>query len=149
MKYGFINRNVTDLRSRPDFKSERKSQLLFNEPVVITSSRRGYAKVCQPDGYFGWVDEKAIRIIPKSKYQEYFHPAAAFIKSATCNIINVDEKREFPRYLVYGTRLCSVRRQAGYLIVKSLDGSKFYIISKSCLDKKRPLLTNTWLFVKP
>ena len=134
MKYGFIIRNVTDLRSRPDFKSERKNQLLYNEPIVIKSSRNGYAEISQADGYSGWVDEKAICLTSKSAYRDFIKAASVLIKSATCNVINIDNKSSFPRYLFYGTRLCPVRRQGRFLIVKNTGGGKFRIL----YNKQRP-----------
>ena len=86
MKYGSISRNVTDLRARPAFRSERKSQLLFNETVMISSRQKGYMKVTLPDGYSGWVDEKAICPIAKPEYEKIRNAATHVVTASTARL---------------------------------------------------------------
>lgn len=52
---GVININVTDMRSEPDFHSERVSQALFNEEVEILERQVEYCRVRSTDGYSGWI----------------------------------------------------------------------------------------------
>jgi hypothetical protein len=50
-----VNINVTDMRSEPDFHSERISQALFNEKVEILETGDEYCRVRSADGYGGWI----------------------------------------------------------------------------------------------
>lgn len=51
---------VADMRAAPRFDSEVVSQALFAEKLKIINSADDWLQVQTPDGYFGWVESKAI-----------------------------------------------------------------------------------------
>jgi hypothetical protein len=50
-----ININVADIRSKPKFKSERITQALYNETVILLKKGDDYCHVRLHDGYKGYV----------------------------------------------------------------------------------------------
>lgn len=105
MKYGIIIRNITDLRAVPKFRSERKSQLLFNEPVKVTSARSGYFRIEQIDGYTGWVDSKAIALLKRNEWSKYINSYNRIITAPTTRVKSInDPGYPIPPFLFYGTK---------------------------------------------
>lgn len=51
-----VNLNVTDIRLRPRFKSERITQALFNEKLEILQRLDNYSLARLPDGYQGYIN---------------------------------------------------------------------------------------------
>ncbi len=51
-----ININVADIRKKPKFKSERRTQALYNEPVEILSKGKLYSRVKLHDGFKGYIN---------------------------------------------------------------------------------------------
>jgi len=134
MKYGIITKSIADLRARPEFNSERKSQLLYNEPVKIDKNRNGYSRIIQPDGYYGWVNENAIQIISGAKLKKYQESLNFRVKSKTANIqLTKKTKANIPEFLFYGTNLASVKIEGNYCIVKNTDSDKFKIAKRSLM----------------
>ena len=138
MKYGIVIRNVTDLRVAPKFQSERKSQLLFNEPVTITQKRTGYIRVCQDDGYNGWVDEKAVLIVGKDGWHKHKNSLNCRITAKTA-VIRISAKPDsiVPPFLFYGTRLKVDRKAGNYSILESTPGVNFRIATGNIKPDKR------------
>jgi len=50
-----ISINVADVRQEPSHRSERISQGLYNEIVIIQERGKGFSRVKFPDGYIGWM----------------------------------------------------------------------------------------------
>jgi len=126
MNYGIVIRNVTDLRAAPRFRSERKSQLLFNESVRVTTRQQGYCHVTQADGYAGWVDERALFMVTEKESGRHlkrlkFRVAAPMARAGLDSRIT----RDYPYFLFYGTRLAAPgagKRAGSY---RSADGRRF------------------------
>ncbi len=129
MKYGIIIRNVTDLRAKPDFRSERKSQLLYNEPVIVESNQNGYSKVNQTDGYNGWVDEKSVFLMSKSAWIKYWKSLNGRISSPTARIISKSDLIGIPTFLFFGTMLLVIQSRSGRTRSGMPNGEIFYIRS--------------------
>lgn len=129
MKYAVVIRNLTDLRAGPNFCSERKSQLLFNEPVAVGSERSGYRRVSQPDGYSGWVDEKALYSVSPKDFTLYTKRFNCQIITKTARVTPV-QRGQFPcpPFLYYGTRMFLRGRQGNSGIV-ILPGDRPALIS--------------------
>lgn len=53
-----VDKNVADIRIKPLFRSERISQVLFNEDVEASDEKEGYIKVRCPDALEGWIDKR-------------------------------------------------------------------------------------------
>jgi len=123
MAHGIVIRNVTDLRAGPDFRSERKSQLLFNEPVNIKGGKSGYLSVTQEDGYSGWVSEKALLKMGKRDFTKHTGGLDYRVKSLTARAVSVEDgKYKAPPYLFYGTRLHITKRKGHLGYVENLLG---------------------------
>lgn len=134
MKYGIIKKNITDLCAKPDYRSERKSQLLYNEPVRIDKSQNGYYRVIQPDGYFGWVSENAVRTISGVRLKKYLATLKYRVKSKTAKIyISNDKNSSLPDFLFYGTKVSTSRTRGNYRILRNSEGNSFKI-SKNNLE---------------
>ena len=145
MKYGIIIRNVTDLRRRPNPFSERKSQLLYNEPITITSARTDYYHVFQNDKYDGWIDQRAVFLMPQRRLKEYISRLNYIIQSATLRINKKSRPPGIcPPFLFYGTRLhvSAVRRGSARIELSDQTTTTASSRSISALDVKykSPLL---------
>jgi gamma-D-glutamyl-L-lysine dipeptidyl-peptidase len=53
-----ITDNVADIYVKPDVKSTRVTQALYNQPVSILQKEQGWAKVSAVDGSTGWIKLK-------------------------------------------------------------------------------------------
>ncbi|MEW5925539.1 MAG: NlpC/P60 family protein [Candidatus Zixiibacteriota bacterium] len=119
MKYGIVIRNCTDLRSGPKFRSERKSQLLFGEPLKIGAMRQGYCKVYQNDGYEGWVDTRALVILSEKGFRR-FVGHYNYLATAGTAPVRSNKKADgtiCPPFIFYGTKLS---------VEKCRDGKAFF-----------------------
>jgi len=120
MNYAIVIRNVIDLRAGPVFRSERKSQLLFNEPLAVSQTRDGYCRVYQDDGYNGWVDRRALHFLSSQKCKRYIKKLDFRVAAKTARIIPLERgAAASPPFIFYGTRLCLVGEKGhfGYAVV--------------------------------
>lgn len=123
MYYGTVVKNVTDLRAEPKFQSERRSQILFNEPLKIYSRRTGYFHVEQADGYAGWVSEAAVEIISGKRYKSALATPQYLVTAATLHLPGWSDDTLLPRFLFYGTPLRLKREAKGVVEVETLTGN--------------------------
>ncbi len=149
MKYGIIIRNITDLRVKPDFLSERKSQLLFNEPVRIDKHKDKYYHVFQPDGYSGWVYDKAVGIFARRKIEDYMSAMnyRVCVKTASVNSLEQNSLR-LPVFLFYGTKLAVSGRSAGNIFVREINGAAFSVVANRLDSISRSLKPQPLMIIK-
>lgn len=57
---GVVSNSTADVYSKPDVKSSRITQVLYNQPVSISSDDNGWAQVKTMNGYTGWMKSKYI-----------------------------------------------------------------------------------------
>jgi len=134
MKNGIIIKNITDLRAKPVFNSERKSQLLYNEPVKIEKNRNGYYHIIQPDGYSGWVNEIAVKILTGAKVKKYQARLNFRVKYKKAKVSHSNTtKSKVPDFLFYGTNLASISSVGNFRNMIDFENSK-YKISKSRVE---------------
>lgn len=70
--YAACQISLAPLRAHPSDKSEMVSQLLFGETVEITDSKDIWRHVvCAWDGFSGWVDNKQLKRLTPSEYDDY------------------------------------------------------------------------------
>lgn len=133
MEYGLITRNVTDLRAEPKFRSERKSQLLYNEPVKIINKRAEYFNVVQNDGYNGWVNNRAIITVSKT---DWLKLTQSHNRTVISSIIKTSARRNgnVPPFLFYGTKLITRSTDNRISMVRDANSNTFHVLS-SGLDK--------------
>jgi len=117
MKYGVIIRNVTDLRAEPKFQSERKSQLLFDEPILVDRNQDGYLFIHQGDNYSGWADERAVNILSRENYELICNRLNYQVMTATCPITPAEKGKRIPPFLFYGTKLHLVEKSGNKGII--------------------------------
>lgn len=106
--------NLLDLRTHPDHAAERASQLLFGQPVMVTSTRKGFARVRQPDGYAGWVDRRFLSEIKRSGFDQWpsrVNAVVSSVKGASC--LDSDGRTTPPHVLLYGTVVRTGRGRGG------------------------------------
>jgi hypothetical protein len=137
MKQGYIIRNLVDLRAGYDMASERKSQLLFNEPVKVGGELKGYIKVYQADGYHGWVKKEALVLVGKNRSRDYHRRINYKIIGKTVTVRS--ESRHIPGLLFYGTELAARKISHGRLAAESIDGHRFTLARRGAV----PLTTIT------
>lgn len=72
ISYAACQVSLAPLRAHPSHKSEMVSQLLFGETVEITGSKDNWKQVvCTWDGFSGWIEEKQIKRLTPSEYDDY------------------------------------------------------------------------------
>jgi len=57
---GVVSNSAVDVYSKPDVKSTRITQVLYNQPVSIISDENGWAQVKTVNGCTGWMKSKYI-----------------------------------------------------------------------------------------
>jgi len=132
MQYGFIIRNVTDMRAEPAFRSERKSQLLYNEPIHYKTVRNGYLLAFQDDGYTGWVDRRAVLAVEKNDWEKYKGQLTWNVRALTARISPV-EKSDYlvPPYIFYGSSLPKVNRKGNRAYFRIANNAIYHTNLKS------------------
>ncbi|MGC8497651.1 MAG: NlpC/P60 family protein [Thermoplasmata archaeon] len=65
--------SVADLRKEPKFQSERESQLLYGEEVIIIEKLEEYSEIVGPDGLKGFIKNTQIGEIDNRKYKLRAH----------------------------------------------------------------------------
>jgi hypothetical protein len=105
MHYAYVATNLLDLTSKPDFLSERRTQVLFGEPLKVGQRKAGYRMVRQVDGYGGWADERFLAELPRAGFQRYINSLRGQVVSSTAKIHGRDGGSLPPHFLYYGTRL--------------------------------------------
>ena len=130
MQYAFVISNLIDLWLQPVFNSERLSQVLWGEPLIIEDEKNGFCRVHQPDGYTGWVDRRFLTPISKSGYQKLISEVNAVISvPATKVYAGINGTPKEPFILYYGTKLIVKYAGNGFVRVNLPD--------KSCVFVKR------------
>ena len=70
--FAIAHRTVSDIRKGPSIRSERVSQLLLGESVVILETQNGWSKVqMEMDSYIGWVQSNSLTIKSKDDLHRY------------------------------------------------------------------------------
>jgi gamma-D-glutamyl-L-lysine dipeptidyl-peptidase len=148
MKYGVIIRNVTDLRSEPKFRSERKSQLLYNDPVEIGQGHDGYLWIVQEDGYSGWVTDKAVFLLGRKKFQDHINSYNYQI-SANFSSVLAPKDTQCPPFLFYGTRIPIIDSRNNQSAFPSVNGEILKISDRNlqaiALKTKKDLMSRAIL----
>lgn len=128
MKYGIVVKNITDLRSKPDSRSERKSQLLYNEPAAIDGFRNNYCRVRQDDGYSGWVRETAIALVPFRQLNKFRQLLNYRVKVKIARVYRRNAgSPDTMQSLFYNTRLAVKGKSGTVRIVTDFSGRAFMI----------------------
>lgn len=125
-----VTTNLLDLRTQPSHAAERASQLFFGQPVKITSTRQGFARVRQLDGYAGWVDARFLTEIARSGF-DLFHSRVNAVISRTNGAACLDRagRNIPPHLLLYGTLVRAGRPRDGLTKLELPDGSGVFVKS--------------------
>ena len=104
MNYAYVTTNLLDLWNKPQFNSERLSQLFFGEVVSLGKTTHDYVRVTQPDGYAGWADLRFLQRVKKSEAEIYKKSIKHVVTSEKARLIgNGDQTSPSPHFLFYGT----------------------------------------------
>ena len=127
MKSACVTTNVLDLWAEPRYNSERKSQLLYGDVVTLGTSRHGFVRVTEKDGYTGWADERFFdhvlpRLVTSNDGWEWGRVAKPTIKIS-----------QAPHVLFYGSRLL-VRSVGGRYMQTRLANGEVVGISLSAIE---------------
>ncbi len=132
MRYAYVVSNLIDLWAEPRFNSERISQLFFGEPLVVTSTRMGFCRVRQTDGYTGWADSRQLAAFASTKeYRKYAEGTNAAVAHGPAKVYDRGGRNSVePFFLYYGTPL-HVGNTPGTLATVSLsDSQKVFVKSQ-------------------
>jgi hypothetical protein len=128
MHYGLIIRSLADLRKKPEFHSERKTQLLYNEPVRLGTKRKGYVRAVLADGYRGWVDERALLRVTAEEFTAFVKALNYQIISPSVRVVRSGHKKSFPcRMIFYGTRVRLTEQEKNSGVISLHDGRRIKI----------------------
>jgi len=106
MRYAWVTTNLLDLWAEPRFDSERVSQLFFGEALKVEKEQKGFCRVRQVDGYWGWVDARFLMPMSQAAYKEYLTNINAVVVASTARLYDRRGKQTVsPNLLYYGTRL--------------------------------------------
>ncbi len=144
MRYAFVISNLIDLWDEPRFNSERVSQLFLGEPLEVTSTRKGFCRVRQTDGYSGWADSRQLAAFSSVKeYQKYAKGTNAVVAHGPAKLYAGNGRTAVdPFFLYYGTPLRVTGRHGTLTTVNLSANRKVYIktqrirrlTSRTCRD---------------
>ncbi|UCG61868.1 MAG: C40 family peptidase [Candidatus Zixiibacteriota bacterium] len=128
MKYGWVSSNLVDLWTKPQFNTERASQLFFARPLRIHREKTGHYFVELHDGYTGWVDCRYIRTISRTAYNRYTGKFNSCVKSASAALYDRHGKTIIePFHLYYGNQLFIRKTESGMARIILPDNSTLSI----------------------
>jgi len=128
VNYAYVTTNLLDLWNKPQFNSERLSQLFFGEVVRLGKTDNGYVCVTQPDGYAGWADIRFLRRVKKSEAELYRNSTKHVVTVEKARLIdNADQTSPSPHFLFYGTPACVRSIRKGIAVCNLPDGSACYL----------------------
>lgn len=143
MYFGWTNVNLLDLWMKPEFNSERGSQLMFGSVIRIGQSKNNYYKITEPDGYNGWADKRFIKLINKKDYDKIIKSTKKVIISKQAKIYNASLRTSVsPYYLYYGTKVIARSQSNGYSEIILPDTEAVYIKSNNIgsVSKKNSMI---------
>jgi len=124
VNYAYVTTNLLDLWNKPQFNSERLSQLFFGEVVRLGKTDSGYACVTQPDGYSGWADIRFLRRVKKPEAEKYQAGTRHSVVVEKARFVGDDRSSlTSPHFVFYGTPLCVRSIRQGIAICNLPDGS--------------------------
>jgi hypothetical protein len=138
MKMHKINKSVVDVRRKPDSRSERLNQLLFNEIVTSIGKKGGYYCIRGADKYSGWV--RSDHLSPGSATSHSYLvdvPVAALIDEATGRFVGK---------LSFGTEITLLERSESF--ARTDFSGKPAWISLGCI-RRRTKRKPAWRTVQP
>ncbi len=125
MKTAIVTTNVLDMRAAPDHYAERVSQALFAETVRVGSSRKGFARIRQADGYAGWVDRRFVQTVATTS--GILSSRRGVVSVPQTKLYDADGRHIAPFLLFYGTVLPIGTGRDGRYPVLLPDGRKVYV----------------------
>lgn len=125
-----ININVADVREKPSNRSERVSQGLFNENVVITDKGEAFSRVRFVDGYAGWIGNQFLSESGTAPRDEQFFVQTLLAAGHERPDVVSRKKTILP----FGCRL-SGEVESGYLKVRSKRYGEVFILKADLIDK--------------
>ncbi len=115
MRYASVTTNLLDLWVKPRFDSGRASQLFFGEALKVEKEQKGFCRVCQADGYTGWVDARFLMPMSQTVYKQDLANINAIVTALTARLYDRRGKQTVsPHLLYYGTRLRVKAGPAGF-----------------------------------
>lgn len=120
MRYGIITVPVTDMRAKPDWRSERLSQALFGAPVMIEAAQKEYSRIILCDGYSGWCRSGHLDRISQSAWKLYLDRPKHIIKSVSTGLGRTNGPHP-PFHLFFATEVV-VAKRAGKTFVRLPNG---------------------------
>jgi len=128
MSYAVVTTNLLDLRSAPSHESERASQLFFAEPVQLLSTRRGFARIRQVDGYSGWVDRRLLAEVGQPDFNGWPQNVNVVVAAAKAPVYSDRTGRPIPpHFLLYGTPLRATSVRGGFSSIRIPGGGKVFV----------------------
>jgi hypothetical protein len=123
----YANKPVVDMRAAPRVKSERVSQILFNDAVELISSKSGFARVRASCGYHGWVRRDHLS-------ERGSHRSTHVVDVPVATLLH-RETGQFVGRLSFGTSLAVIGERESFLAIEF--GGREAWISKGCVRKNR------------
>lgn len=128
---------VVDVRRNPDSRSERISQVLFNEIVFRSGTRSGYVRTRGSDGYIGWVREDHLCTGSDTKPTHFVDvPIAALIDEETDSIAG---------RLSFGTKVTLIDKTDAFGCIEFRDKPAW--ISLGCI-RRLPRRKAAWSAIR-
>ncbi|MEA2031696.1 MAG: C40 family peptidase [candidate division Zixibacteria bacterium] len=149
MWYGWITINLLDMRAKPDYHSERVSQVRFSEIVHVSKKQAGFVLVKQSDGYSGWVDQRfVLPIQTNNAIDDYYQSQNYVVISSQARVYDSSGQCVPPYLLYYGTYLSVESIAEGDAQLGLPHQSNLFIKGKHLRpidDSKRKMVTGTRL----
>jgi hypothetical protein len=130
--YSRVNINVSDVRAEPKRRSERVSQILYNELVEIIEDQERYCRIRQKDGYTGWVRKQFL------SEHDGFQGDGPFIvvENLATGMLKPDPSSKRVTSIPFGCLLYG-QEMNGFLKISSERYGEFFINSEDYLDIKK------------
>ncbi len=136
-KVGVVRLSVANLRTVPKHSAELASQMLMGMPVRILEYKNGFYHIRTTEGYLGWTDTAALKIMDKKAFSQWAS-ATKIIIGEPCSAVYRDTLPDATSVsdLVINDVLELVSDGSGFFSVRLPDGRKGYVPQRDCVELK-------------
>ncbi len=134
-KVGVVRLSVANLRTKPKHTAELASQMLMGMPVKILEKRDGFYRVRTTEGYLGWTDLAALKIMDREAFAKWLSKPKIIVQE-TCVSVLQDTLMDSPQVsdMVFNDVAILLSKGEYFYRIELPDGRKGFIpVDKAAL----------------
>lgn len=141
MKRALVIKNIVDMRSEANYRSERKSQALFGEALTVRETSGDFTLVSQADGYSGWVSTSALTSLGNGDWKKLSDAYTLRVANPVATVLDKQGEAVPPYFLSYGSIVYPAEESSNgsdHLEITSPDGVCRWLNRADLTPEPRP-----------